>query len=246
MVLFQLNNCFYKFHRTHQKLLVLLDNQPAKNAQQVYELHYLKISYTVQEEIVAIFFASLIDVLSPSLSFGVPLLPIHLLWVNLITDSLPAFALGMEPVDPAIMLEKPRPKDESLFAHGLTYKIIWQGFMVGGLTLLSYIIGQVSVDHATGMTMAFSTLAISELFHAYNLKSEKSIFNKSIFNNKWLNGAFLIGLVLQVLLIYVPFFSEIFSLVNLSLQHELIALGLAMAVIPIVELSKLFKRLFTK
>ncbi len=195
-------------------------------------------------EIVAIFFASLIDVISPALSFGVPLLPIHLLWVNLITDSLPAFALGMEPVDPEIMDQKPRPKDESLFAHGLTYTIIWQGFMVGGLTLLSYIIGQTSVDHATGMTMAFSTLAISELFHAYNLKSDKSIFNKSIFNNKWLNGAFIVGLALQLLLIYVPFFASIFSLSNLSLQNEIIALLLAMAVIPIVEVTKLVKRIY--
>ena len=196
-------------------------------------------------EIVAIFFASLIDFLSPALSFGVPLLPIHLLWVNLITDSLPAFALGMERVHPEVMLEKPRPKDESLFAHGLTYTIIWQGFMVGILTLVSYVIGQ-QTDHSTGMTMAFSTLAIAELFHAYNLKSDKSIFNKDIFDNKWLNGAFVIGLALQVLLIYVPFLAEIFSLTNLSITNELIAIGLAVSVIPIVELSKLLKRAFAK
>lgn len=197
-------------------------------------------------EIVAIFFASLIDFLNPGLSFGVPLLPIHLLWVNLITDSLPAFALGMEPVSSDVMLEKPRPKDESLFAHGLMYTIVWQGFMVGGLTLLSYIIGNVQVDHATGMTMAFSTLAISELFHAYNLKSDKSIFNKNIFNNKWLNGAFVVALLLQLVLIYVPFLAKIFNLVNLSLELELISLGLAMAVIPIVEITKLVKRLVKK
>ena len=196
-------------------------------------------------EIVAIFFASLIDFLSPTLSFGVPLLPIHLLWVNLITDSLPAFALGMEKVHPEVMLEKPRPKDESLFAHGLTFTIIWQGFMVGILTLVSYVIGQ-QTDHSTGMTMAFSTLAVAELFHAYNLKSDKSIFNKDIFDNKWLNGAFIIGLGLQVLLIYVPFLAEIFSLTNLSLTNELIAIGLAISVIPIVEISKVLKRAFAK
>lgn len=197
-------------------------------------------------EIVAIFFASLIDVLSPSLKFGIPLLPIHLLWVNLITDSLPALALGMEPIDPAIMEENPRPKDESIFAHGLTYRILWQGFMVGGLTLLSYIIGQTQFDHSTGMTMAFSTLAISELFHAYNLKSESSIFNKKIFNNKWLNGAFVVGMILQLILVYVPAAAQIFKLVNLNLQMEMIALGLAMSVIPIVEFTKLVKRLYNK
>lgn len=197
-------------------------------------------------EIVAIFFASLIDVVSPGLNFGVPLLPIHLLWVNLITDSLPAFAIGMEPIESGIMKEKPRPKDESIFAHGLTYRIIWQGFMVGGLTLLSYVIGQVQVGHDTGMTMAFSTLAISELFHAYNLKSEGSIFNKKIFNNKWLNGAFIVGLGLQLLLIYTPPLAKIFRLVNLDLSMELTALALAIAVIPIVEITKLVKRLYNK
>lgn len=197
-------------------------------------------------EIVAIFFASLIDVLSPSLKFGIPLLPIHLLWVNLITDSLPALALGMEPIDPAIMEDKPRPKDESIFAHGLTYRILWQGFMVGGLTLLSYIIGQTQFDHSTGMTMAFSTLAISELFHAYNLKSENSIFNKKLFNNKWLNGAFVVGMILQLILVYVPAASKIFKLVNLNFEMEMVALGLAMSVIPIVEFTKLVKKLYNK
>ena len=197
-------------------------------------------------EIVAIFFASLITVLRPELNYGVPLLPIHLLWVNLITDSLPAFAIGMEPINPKIMEKKPRPKDESIFAHGLTYTIIWQGFMVGGLTLLSYVIGYHSVGHATGMTMAFSTLAISELFHAFNLKSDGTIFNKNIFNNKWLNGAFVVGLALQLILIYVRPIANVFKLVNLSLEMELIALGLAMSVIPIVEVTKLIKKLFHK
>ncbi len=197
-------------------------------------------------EIVAIFFASLITVLIPDLNYGVPLLPIHLLWVNLITDSLPAFAIGMEPIEDGIMLEKPRPKDESIFAHGLTYTILWQGFMVGGLTLLSYVIGYENFNHETGMTMAFSTLAIAELFHAFNLKHDHSIFTKDIFNNKWLNGAFVVGLLLQIILIYVEPIAKVFRLVNLSFEMEIIALALAMSVIPIVEFAKLGKKLLKR
>lgn len=195
-------------------------------------------------EIVAIFFASLIGLLGPA-ELGVPLLPIHLLWVNLITDSLPAFALGMEPTEDDVMDRKPRPKNESFFAGGMAFSIGWQGFMIGALTLASYMIGN-QVNHESGMTMAFITLSISELFHAFNLKSKHSVFNKSIFNNKYLWGAFFFGLLLQFVVVYVPFFSEVFKLVPLDLNHELIALGLAVSVVPIMEITKLINRIRNK
>ena len=191
-------------------------------------------------EIVAIFCASLIGLFG-SKELGVPLLPIHLLWVNLITDSLPAFALGLEPTESDIMERKPRPKNESFFAGGLSYSIGWQGVMIGALTLTSYLIGN-SVNHESGMTMAFITLSISELFHAFNLKSKKSVFNKTIFNNMYLWGAFAFGLILQFVIIYIPFFSDIFKLVPLDFSHEMIALGLAASVIPIVEITKIFNK----
>jgi len=191
-------------------------------------------------EIVAIFCASLIGLLG-SAELGVPLLPIHLLWVNLITDSLPAFALGLEPTESDIMKRKPRPKNESFFSGGLAYSIGWQGVMIGALTLTSYLIGN-SVNHESGMTMAFITLSISELFHAFNLKSSKSVFNKTIFNNKYLWGAFAFGLILQFIIVYIPVLSNIFKLVPLDFTHEVIALGLAATVIPIVEITKLFKK----
>ena len=106
-------------------------------------------------EVLVIFGASLISVLIPASGFGVPLLPIHLLWVNLITDSLPAFALGMEPTEADVMNRKPRKKDEDFFAHGSLWTIIWQGIMVGLLTLGSYSLGE-SLPHEYGMTMAFT------------------------------------------------------------------------------------------
>lgn len=189
-------------------------------------------------EVLTIFTASILSVLGYNL--GVPLLPVHLLWVNLITDTLPAFALGLEPVDKDIMKEKPRPKNESFFAHGLGWTIAWQGVMVGSLTLIAYIIGN-NITHEIGMTMAFMTLSLSQLFHAFNIKSSHSIFHKTIFNNKYLWGALAVGMLLQIAVMYVPGLNTIFSLEPLSLELSLTALGLALCPIVIVEIVKLFK-----
>ena len=132
-------------------------------------------------EVLTIFGASLISLLTPH-NFGVPLLPIHLLWVNLITDSLPAFALGMEPTEPTVMHRKPRQKDEGFFSHGLGFTIAWQGLMIGTLTLIAYAIGN-NQDHTVGMTMAFITLCGCQLVHSFNVKSSASILNRTLFNN---------------------------------------------------------------
>lgn len=188
-------------------------------------------------EVLTIFVASLISLLCPSLGFGVPLLPIHLLWVNLITDSFPAFALGLEPVEDDVMERKPRAKDESFFSGGLLATIIWQGFMVGGLTLLSYAIGQ-QVNHEYGMTMAFITLSGAQLAHSFNVKSHHSVFNKQVFNNKYLWGSAALGILLQALIIVTPL-SKVFKLEALDPMHLLTCALLAIAVIPIVEVSKL-------
>lgn len=135
-------------------------------------------------EVVTIFSASLIGLVS-GIAIGVPFMPMHLLWINLITDTLPAFALGLEPVDENVMEEKPRKKDESFFAQGLGFRIIYQGILIGLIALASYLIGN-RESHEIGMTMAFITLVLTQLIHAFNIKSEKSIFNKQIFNNKYL------------------------------------------------------------
>lgn len=189
-------------------------------------------------EVITIFAASLLSVFGYNL--GVPLLPVHLLWVNLITDTLPAFALGLEPVDKDIMKEKPRPKNESFFAHGLGWTIAWQGVMVGSLTLTAYIIGN-NITHEIGMTMAFMTLSLSQLFHAFNIKSSHSIFHKTIFNNKYLWGALAVGMLLQIIVMYVPGINTIFNLEPLNMQLSMISLGLALCPIVIVEIVKIFK-----
>ena len=191
-------------------------------------------------EVITIFLASLISLITGS-GLGVPLLPIHLLWVNLITDSLPAFALGLEPTESDVMERVPRRKEESFFSNGLLANIIWQGVMIGVLTLTSYLIGEMT-NHETGMTMAFVTLSAAQIFHSFNVKSHHSIFTKQIFNNKYLWGSALIGAFLQIMIINVPVLANLFKLVPLSLTNTLISIGLAFSVIIIVEIYKLIKR----
>lgn len=175
---------------------------------------------------------------------ALPLLTIQLLWINLITDSLPAFALGMEEPEPTIMNEKPRPKEEGFFANKLGLKIGLQGLLVGFLTLTSFYIGKGREGIKTGQTMAFMTLSMIQLFHSYNMKSEKSIFNKNLFKNKFLNFSFLLGMALQFLVLYV--LDNLFKVTPLGGIDLLIVLGLSFSVIPILEIVKLFKKILKK
>ncbi|MFV0479384.1 MAG: calcium-translocating P-type ATPase, PMCA-type [Anaerorhabdus sp.] len=189
-------------------------------------------------EVFTIFMASVLSLFG--MNYGVPLLPIHLLWVNLITDSLPAFALGMEPAEDGIMNDAPRPKNESFFANHLGWTIAWQGIMIGSLTLISYLIGN-QASHDVGMSMAFMTLSMGQLFHSFNMKSSKTIFSKSLFNNKYLWLSFGVGVLLQFLVMYTPA-NAIFNLVPLSWSFLLTALVLSMGPIVIVEIVKQFKK----
>lgn len=190
-------------------------------------------------EVFTIFVASLVNSFG-FISLGIPLMPVHLLWVNLVTDTLPAFALGMEPASDDIMNEKPRAKDESFFANGLWWTIVWQGIMVGMLTLTSYVIGN-NVNHEIGMSMAFMTISISQLFHSFNIKSSKSIFNKNLFNNKYLIYSLLIGLSLQFIVMYTPI-NSIFNIIPLSINYLSIAFALAICPVIIVEIIKFLKK----
>lgn len=189
-------------------------------------------------EVVTIFIASLLSVFG--LSLGVPLAPIHLLWINLITDSLPAFGLGMERPDNEIMNEKPRKSSEGFFANKLGLHIAIEGIIIGLLTLASYMIGE-KIDHTTGQTMAFLTLSSCQLFHAYNVKTDHTLFSKKTFNNKFLNIAFLVGFALQVIVIYVPGLNNVvFSLTPLTLNYFLISVGIAFSIVVFMEVAKLF------
>ncbi len=195
-------------------------------------------------EVLTIFLASIISLFS-SLSFGTPLVATHLLWINLITDSLPAFALGMEKPEEEIMSEAPRSKKESFFAKGLGVNIIWQGFMVGILSLISYAIGN-KINHELGQTMAFLTLSSSQLFHAFNIKSHHSILHRQTFNNKFLLFAFILGMALQIAICYIPGLNTAFNLVAPDFKSLLIAIVLGATTIVIMEIYKLFLLIFRK
>lgn len=181
--------------------------------------------------------------------WAVPLLPIHLLWVNLVTDSLPAVALGMEPVDKDIMKEKPRKKNENIFANGFGITIFLQGIMIGGLAVAAFIIGKMQsgvsfTENATpdiGVTMAFAVLSISQLFHSFNIKSKYSILTKGIFSNIYLVYAFIAGLALQLGVMLIPTLRTIFKLAELSIEQWFIVFGLAFMPIVIVEIAKLIQ-----
>ena len=187
-------------------------------------------------EVITIFGASLISFITPY-EFGVPLLPIHLLWVNLITDSLPAFALGMEPTEKNVMKRKPRGKNEGFFSDGLGFTIAWQGLMIGVLTLIAYAIGN-SQDHTVGMTMAFITLCGCQLVHSFNVKSSESILNRSLFDNPYLWGALAAGLLLQVVILAVPELSFIFKLQPLNAAQWGICLMLCLSTTLVCEIVK--------
>lgn len=168
------------------------------------------------------------------------LTPVMILWVNLVTDSLPAIALAYERPEKDIMSKKPRKTNSSLFAGRTGLDIIVQGAIQTVLTLISYVVGNYAMgSHIVGVTMAFVTLCMIQLFHVYNCKSDYSLFEKNPFKNKPLNYAFVIGMVLIVLPVVVPFVAKFFGLVALNVAQWGIAVACALAVVPLVELEKL-------
>ena len=168
-----------------------------------------------------------------------PLVSMQLLWINLVTDSLPAIALGMEPVESDVMDRKPKPKDEGIFAHGLGIRVVLQGLMFAILTLIGFRIGESTTGQlAGGQTLAFMTLALTQLVQAYNMRSEHSLFVIGPFGNKYLNLAVLTSVLLVALVLFTPV-GIAFGFITLSAELYLIGLGLALAPVVVMELSKL-------
>lgn len=167
-----------------------------------------------------------------------PLLSMQLLWINLVTDSLPAIALGMEAVEPDIMNRKPKAKDEGIFAHGLGLRVVLQGLMFAILTLIGFIVGEnVTGNLAGGQTMAFMVLSLSQIVQAYNMRSDHSLFKIGLFTNHKLNWAALASIILVCLVLFTPV-RIAFGLVLLPWQLYLLGLGLILIPLLIMELSK--------
>lgn len=170
-----------------------------------------------------------------------PLLAVQLLWINLVTDSLPAIALGMEAVEPDVMDHKPKPKGESIFAHGLGLRVVLQGVMFAILTLTAFWLGWQGTDDLTaGRTMAFVVLALTQVVHSFNMRSAHSLFKIGFFTNRYLNGAALISAALVVLVALIEPVASAFGLTRLSGGMYLTALILALVPVVVLELSKAF------
>lgn len=191
-------------------------------------------------EILTVFFSILLFKTSP-------LLPIQLLWINLVTDSLPALALGVEPPEQDIMHRKPRRRQESLFSGGIGVQAVWQGAMFAVLTLIAFFIGyKVWGNLALGETMAFAALALGQLVHALNMRSSHSLFGSILFSNRYMIAAFFGSLILLLGVLLIPGVQTVFSLVPMSVGAWLVVLGLAVAPLIIVELYKLIRRIVSK
>ena len=196
-------------------------------------------------EVLSVFLATL---------FGFVILePVHLLWINLITDCFPALALGVEKAEPDLMERPPRKASDGIFAGGLGVDVVYQGAMVTVVTLAAYFIGHYMesgvweiTQSADGMTMAFLTMNMAEIFHSFNLRSQRGSVFKLGSHNKILWGAMLMSLLLTTCVIYLPGISDAFMLEHISLPEYAVALLLAVSVIPIVECVKAIQRAFAR
>ena len=171
-----------------------------------------------------------------------PLVSMQLLWINLVTDSLPAIALGMEAVEADVMEKKPKPKDESIFANGLGVRVVLQGFLFAILTLIGFRLGENATGTlAGGQTMAFLVLGLSQVVQAFNMRSEHSLFQIGLFTNHKLNWAALASVLMMALVLFTPV-SIAFGLETLSWQLYLAGLGLSLVPFVVMEISKALAR----
>ncbi|MBQ3762264.1 MAG: cation-translocating P-type ATPase [Clostridia bacterium] len=192
-------------------------------------------------EVLAVFSATL-------MGFSI-LKPVHILWINLITDTLPAIALGMEDAERDVMQRPPRNRKESIFANGLGFDIAFQGLIIAALTVFSFFVGHrmesgawAIAESPAGMTMAFLTLSMVEIFHSFNMRSRISSLFSIRKQNKWLWGTLIFSLLITAAVIFVPFLNSAFSFQPISLAEYLVSIALALSVIPIVEAEKAVRR----
>ena len=203
-------------------------------------IHYL-LSCNIGE-ILTIFLATLFNF------HQMPLMPVQLLWLNLVTDSLPALALGVEPVEEGVMDQKPRPAEENLFSPAFSLRLTLQGAMVGLLTLGAYFLGEYVLSdpgeaYQAANTMAFATLTLCQLFHAFDVRSEsQSLFHIGVFSNPAMNKAFLVGLGLQLSVLCFPPFQAVFQTVPLNPLEWAVVLTRSVTPVVVCELAKALRR----
>ena len=193
--------------------------------------------------------AEVLAVFSATLMGFTILKPVYILWINLITDTLPAIALGMEEAEKDVMERPPRSRKESIFADGLGFDIAFQGLVIAAMTVFSYFTGirlesgaWAIAESPAGMTMAFLTLSMIEIFHSFNMRSRTASLFSLKKQNLWLWGTLAFSLLITAAVIFVPFLNTAFSFKPITLTEYLTALALALAVIPVVEAEKAVRR----
>ena len=176
--------------------------------------------------------------LAPFLGLPIPLLPIHILWINLVTDGLPGLALTVEPAERGIMQRPPRPPEENIFAHGMWQHIFWVGLFIGGVSIAA-MAWAIYREAAYWQTVVFTVLTVSQLFHSLAVRSEHtSLFSLGLFSNRPLLGAVLLTLLLQLAVIYVPALNAVFHTQPLPVFDLLVCLGVSSLVLVAVEIEK--------
>jgi Ca2+-transporting ATPase len=181
-------------------------------------------------------------VLAPLLGMPLPLLPLHILWINLVTDGLPGLALSAEPAEKDVMKRKPRPPEESIFADGMAAHILWVGLLIGGLTLATQAWTWYR-DQAGWQTMVFTVLVFAQLCHCLAIRSERfSLFSIGLISNPALLGAVLLTVLAQMAVIYLPMLNAVFRTVPLSLTQLATCFGIGSIVFVAVELEKFVRR----
>ncbi len=181
--------------------------------------------------------------LAPFLGLPIPLLPIHILWINLVTDGLPGLALAAEPEEEGIMKKPPRHPQESIFSHGMSAHIIWVGLLMGAVSLFTQA-WSIKTGHAHWQSMVFTVLCLSQMGHVLAIRSEReSLFSQGLLSNKPLIGAFALTFALQMATIYVPFLNPIFKTEPLTMGELMLTLIMSSVVFFAVEAEKMWKRL---
>ena len=187
--------------------------------------------------------AGIFSVLYTSIfALPVPFAPVHLLFMNLLTDSLPAIAIGMEPAEDGLLDKKPRDPNEGILNKEFMTKLLLQGGLIAVCTMIAFHLGLRAGDDALASTMAFATLTLARLFHGFNCRSELSIFKIGFKSNMASVGAFAAGIVFLLLVLFVPFLSDLFSVSALTISQLGIITGLAFIPTALIQLRRIIMR----
>lgn len=208
---------------------------------------YRNIKYAIQFLLSGNFGAILAVLYAAVASLPVPFAPVHLLFINLLTDSLPAIALGLEPHTKKVMKDKPRPMNESILTKDFLIKVASEGFVISITTIIAFLIGYKDGNALLAGTMAFGTLCMARLFHGFNCKADRPIiFTKRLFDNLYLIGAFVIGFVLITSVLMIPALNGVFHVQTLTIAQLFTVYGMALLNFPVIQAMKAVKRWMKK